>query len=73
MFRKFVLALGATAVIGTAALAPTAASANWHKRHWVGVVGPSLIVSTPSCYFVNKRVLTVFGWRRQLVEICTTY
>jgi hypothetical protein len=73
MFRKFVLALSATAVIGTAALAPTAASAHWHKRHWVGVIGPTLLVGAPTCYFVKKPVLTVFGWRRQLVEVCTTY
>ena len=34
MFRKLVLALGATAVIGAAALAPTAASAwGWHHHH----------------------------------------
>jgi hypothetical protein len=73
MIRKLVLALGATAVIGTAALAPTAASAHWkHHKHWIG--GPTLIVSGgPTCYFVKKPVLTVFGWRRQLVEVCNYY
>jgi hypothetical protein len=32
MFRKIALALGATAVIGAAALTPTTASA-WHHGH----------------------------------------
>jgi len=30
MFRKLALALGASAVIGVAAVTPTTASAHWH-------------------------------------------
>ena len=33
MFRKLALALGATVVIGAAALIPTSASAHWHGHH----------------------------------------
>ncbi|MGA6979436.1 MAG: hypothetical protein WBZ23_23330 [Pseudolabrys sp.] len=33
MFRKLALALGASAVIGAAALTPTTASAHWHGHH----------------------------------------
>ena len=34
MFRKLALALGASAVIGAAALTPTTASAHWHGQSW---------------------------------------
>ena len=41
MFRKLALALGATAVIGAAALTPTSASAHWHGPRstgpWLGL------------------------------------
>ena len=55
MFRKIALALGATAVIGAAALTPTTASAwhhghHGHHGHWhggfglgVGIVAPATI------------------------------
>ncbi|MEA2974884.1 MAG: hypothetical protein QOF19_404 [Alphaproteobacteria bacterium] len=38
MFRKTILAIAATAALGTAALTPTAASAQWHGGHggWRG-------------------------------------
>ena len=36
MFRKIALALGATAVIGVAALTPTTASA-WHHHHAMAI------------------------------------
>ena len=56
MFRKMILALVATAALGAAALAPTAASAGWwpgkhighhgwHNKHWGHGYGPSFGVS----------------------------
>jgi hypothetical protein len=54
MFRKFAIALGATAVLGAAALTPTAASANhWHHpwRH-IGVV-----IAAPSAYAASDCVV----------------
>ena len=69
MFRKFVLALGATAVIGSAALIPTSASAHHHHGHrfWGG---PALILAAPSCYTVKQKVLTPIGWQIRYVEVC---
>jgi hypothetical protein len=60
MIRKLVLVLGATAVLGVTALAPTSASAwGWkhHHHHWHGV-GIGLyptVVATPDCYLVKVR------------------
>ena len=39
MFRKIALALGATAVIGAAALTPTTASAWHHGHHGLMAIG----------------------------------
>jgi|AP12_2_1047962.scaffolds.fasta_scaffold446369_1 hypothetical protein len=72
MFRKFAIALGATAVLGAAALTPTAASAkHWHHpwRH-VGVVIASQAYAASDCYLVER----VF-WRHHVkhvrfVEVC---
>jgi hypothetical protein len=79
MFRKTLLALGATAVIGAAALAPTAASAHWHGHHgwhhgWhggfgIGFYGPGY-VAAPDCYTVRRVVYTPYGKRIRRVEVC---
>ena len=72
MFRKLAIALGATAVLGAAALSPTTASAHWHG-HWghgygfgIGLYAPTYFAS-PDCYIVKKQVLLADGsvrWRR---------
>ena len=60
MFRKIALALGATAVIGAAALTPTTASA-WHHHHhhghWGGGFGLAsvLLLRLPSCLRLLRR------------------
>jgi hypothetical protein len=75
--RKLVLALGASIVIGTAALSPTAASAHgWHHHGWHHgwhhwhhgwhrwhhrYYG---------CYTVRRVVWTPWGKRIRRVEIC---
>ena len=75
MIRKLVLALGATAVLGAAALTPTTASA-WggHHRHhgWhggFGFYGPTYIAA-PDCYVVKKVVMTYNGPRVRRVTVC---
>jgi hypothetical protein len=81
MFRKIALALGATAVIGAAALTPTTASA-WHHGHhgyhghWrggfglgVGIVAPATIYAS-DCYVVKKLVDTPFGPRVRRITVC---
>ncbi|HEY7231556.1 MAG TPA: hypothetical protein VH558_14415 [Pseudolabrys sp.] len=76
MFRKIALALGATAVIGAAALTPTTASA-WHPHHhghWhggfaVGIVAPATVYAS-DCYVVKKVVNTPFGPRVRRVTVC---
>jgi len=78
MFRKIALALGATAVIGAAALTPTIASA-WHHHHhghWhggfglgVGIVAPATIYAS-DCYVVKKVVNTPLGLQVRRVTVC---
>ena len=78
MFRKIALALGATAVIGAAALTPTTASA-WHHHHhghWhggfglgVGIVAPAAIYAS-DCYVVKKIVYTSLGPVVRRVTVC---
>jgi hypothetical protein len=78
MFRKIALALGATAVIGAAALTPTTASA-WHHPHhghWhggyglsVGIVGPAMVYAS-DCYVVKKVVNTPLGPRVRRITVC---
>ena len=73
MFRKVVLALGATAVIGAAALTPTAASAkHWHHHHWFygGVAIYPDFYAAPDCYIVKRVVWTPWGKRIRRVEVC---
>jgi hypothetical protein len=81
MFRKFALALAATAALGAAALAPTAASAGgWHGHHWghgwghgYGYGFSPVIVSggyaDDDCY-QTRRVRTARGIRYRTVNVC---
>jgi hypothetical protein len=80
MFRKIALALGATAIIGAAALTPTTASA-WHPHHhhhghWhggfgigVGLVAPAAVLAA-DCYTVKKIVYTSLGPVVRRVTVC---
>jgi hypothetical protein len=78
MFRKIVLALSATAALGAAALAPTAASAWGHGHgghHWrggygFGFYGPTYIASAPDCYRVRRVIETPYGPRVRRVLVC---
>jgi hypothetical protein len=74
MFRKFILAITATAALGAAALSPTAASAHHWGHHGggfgIGFYGPTYIAA-PDCYLVKKQVVFAdgsVGWRR--VTVC---
>lgn len=73
MIRKLVLSLGAVAVLGATALAPTAASANWKGNHWHG---PRLgiVIANPAfsdCYLVEQTYVTKKGHlRTRMVERC---
>jgi hypothetical protein len=75
MIRKLVIALGATVVLGAAALAPTTASAWGHgHRHngfygGFGFYGPTYIAA-PSCYRVKRLVETPFGLRWRRLTVC---
>ena len=78
MFRKIALALGATAVIGAAALTPTTASAwhHGHHGHWhggfglgVGIVAPAAVYAS-DCYVVKKIVYTSIGPVVRRVTVC---
>jgi hypothetical protein len=75
MIRKFVLALGATAIIVSAALAPTAASAKHKHHHHNGLIlGASvlpLVVAGPvNCYYTKQKVFNGIFWSWQTVQIC---
>ena len=83
MIRKLAIALGATIVLGAAALSPTTASAwghghgghgghhGWGHGHGVGFgfYGPTYIAS-PSCYRVKRLVETPFGLRWRRITVC---
>jgi hypothetical protein len=80
MFRKLTIALGAAAVVATAALAPTAASAAPHGHHWghhgwhgggfnVGFYGPAY-AAAPDCYVVRRVINTPYGPRVRRVTVC---
>ncbi|HET7849705.1 MAG TPA: hypothetical protein VFL51_11655 [Pseudolabrys sp.] len=81
MFRKLILAFGATTAIAAAALVPTAASAHmhghgihgFHHYHWgrgfrVGFYGPAYW--GPDCYVVKQVVETPVGPRVRPVTVC---
>jgi len=73
MLRKTLIALGAVAVLGGAALAPTSASAGWghgwgHHHGGIGIgfgFAPTYTVMS-NCYWVKK--YTPFGVR--FVKVC---
>ncbi len=85
MFRKLILAAGATAVIAAAALSPTAASAKGWKHHhhhhhgWHGW-GPGFGISFVApgyygygyrdCYTVRRVVWTKWGKRIKRIRVC---
>lgn len=78
MFRKVVLGLVVAASVGTAALAPTAASAKpfgfgggwgWGYHHPHFGLGLGLVGVPDSC-LVREPVLTPFGYRMRLVNVC---
>jgi hypothetical protein len=78
MFRKLAFVLGASALIGTAALIPTSASAHMHGHHghghWhggfaVGIIAPTTVVAS-ECYTVKKLVNTPFGPRIRRFTVC---
>jgi hypothetical protein len=83
MFRKIAFGLVAAASISAAALAPTSASAKpfgfgggfgggwgggWHHHYGLGIglIGAGV---GESCY-VREPVLTPFGYRMRLVNVC---
>jgi hypothetical protein len=73
MIRKLVLALGAVAILGATAFAPTAASAKWNK----GFHGPRLgiVVANPAfygddCDVVEKTYFRHGRWHTRLVQVC---
>lgn len=78
MIRKLILALGATAVLGAAALSPTSASA-WGHGHWrghgfyghgFGFYGPTYVAG-PDCYVVKRQVQFADGsWRWRRFTVC---
>lgn len=78
MFRKLSLVALATASLGAAALAPTAASAwngGYHGWHgYRGYYGPRVVIGAPApaydtCY-VRRLVPTPWGPRWHLVNRC---
>ncbi len=75
MIRKLILALGATVVLGAAALSPTAASAWGHGHgHWghgFGYYGYGpTYVGGPDCYRAKRLVATPFGLRWRRFTVC---
>jgi hypothetical protein len=73
MFRKLILALGATAVIGAAALSPTAASAHgwhhWHHHYWGGGYYP-IYYGGSDCYTVKQVYWNYSGKHVRYVQVC---
>jgi len=79
MFRKLTLALAASAALGAAALAPTAASAHgwghWGHHGWghgFGFGFSPVVVSggyDDGC-LVQRRVRTPYGIRWRTVNVC---
>jgi hypothetical protein len=79
MIRKLILALGATAAIGAAALTPTTASAWGHGHghsghrygHGIGFYGYGpTYVAAPDCYVVKRVIDTPYGPRVRRVTVC---
>jgi len=84
MFRKVTLALATAATLGAAALAPTAASAKpfgwgggwgggWHHHHhWGPGFGIGVGFVDTGCY-VQRLVMTPYGYRYRTVNVCAYY
>jgi hypothetical protein len=76
MFRKFALAIVATAALGAAALSPTAASAHHWGHHWghgfgFGYYGGPTYITGPDCYTVRRQVQFLDGsWRWRRFTVC---
>ncbi len=76
MFRKLAIALGASAVIAAAALAPTAASAKGGGKHWHGHHGGGLYIGlypnyvADDCYTVRRVVWINHHKRVRYVQVC---
>jgi hypothetical protein len=71
MFRKFALGLIAAASLGTAALAPSAASAHGFHHYW----GPGwgfggIYVNTGASCYQERIVQTRHGPRVRVVDVC---
>jgi len=68
MIRKSLIALAALTALGTAALAPTSASA-WghHHRHWGFGLGIVDVAPVSDCYLVQK--MTRSGYVKT-VQVC---
>ena len=74
MFRKFALAIAATAALGAAALSPTAASAHHWGHHGGGFgiyLGGPTYVAAPDCYRVKRTVQFADGsWGKRWFTVC---
>jgi hypothetical protein len=76
MFRKFALAIVATAALGAAALSPTAASAHHWGNHWghgfgFGYYGGPTYIAAPDCYRVKRIVQFADGsWGKRWFTVC---
>jgi hypothetical protein len=81
MYRKLTLAFVAAAALGTAALAPTSASAYWHGgwhggwHHGWGWGGPRVFIGGPSYGYsggclVRRWVPTPWGPRPRWINVC---
>ncbi len=76
MFRKLMLALGATVALAGAALTPTTASAwhshghHWHGHYWGYGPGYYAYAGGGDCYVVPKVVYTPWGPRKRYVTVC---
>ena len=77
MLRKLILGLVAAASLSTIALAPTAASAKpfgwggggwgFHHHHFGGI---GYIGGVDEGCYVTRTVLTPFGYRLRIVNVC---
>jgi hypothetical protein len=76
MLRRLALALLAAVSLGAMALAPTAASAGpwggWggYGHHWGHGFGIGFIGAGYDGCYVTRSVLTPFGYRLRVVNIC---
>lgn len=80
MFRKLILAVGATVVIAAAAASPTTASAKGWKHHhghhgWgpgfgISFVAPGYYGYYRDCYTVRRVVWTKWGKRIRRIRVC---